>query len=260
MQRYADIMNHFGLRSQMKKLNEEVYEFLEAVNNYEALIFENECYDNVYTAEELDIFRDHLVEEMYRLEILRRHDILIVHLEFLTGVLISHSISATADLIACTTVGTRIHLMQAHIALATDSHAQCSVAEHLDADRLAVRAGDILLTNLVGDALHLIHIELTRKHHHIGKLRIKSHSIGICHIHLSRNVHLLVDLTSVKDSRHIGRNDSRYTRLLSAINDIVQELHIIVIHHSIDRQITLHAMLITLLDNLIHVVHSEIST
>lgn len=64
MQRYADIMNHFGLRSQMKKLNEETYEFLEAVNNYEALIFENECYDNVYTAEELDIFRDHLVEEM----------------------------------------------------------------------------------------------------------------------------------------------------------------------------------------------------
>lgn len=64
MQRYEDIMNHFGLRSQMKKINEETYEFLEAVNNYEALIFENECYDNVYTTEELDIFRDHIVEEM----------------------------------------------------------------------------------------------------------------------------------------------------------------------------------------------------
>lgn len=64
MQRYSDIMNHFGIRNQMKKLNEEAYEFLEAVNNYEALIFENECYGDVYTVEELDIFRDHLVEEM----------------------------------------------------------------------------------------------------------------------------------------------------------------------------------------------------
>lgn len=64
MQRYEDIMNHFGLRSQMKKLNEECYEFLEAVDNYEDLVCENECYDYPYTAEELDIFRDHIVEEL----------------------------------------------------------------------------------------------------------------------------------------------------------------------------------------------------
>ena len=64
MQRYEDIMKHFGLRSQMKKLNEETYELLEAVNNYEALVFENECYNIVYTVEELDIFRDHIVEEL----------------------------------------------------------------------------------------------------------------------------------------------------------------------------------------------------
>lgn len=64
MQRYEDIMNHFGLRSQMKKLYEEVYEFLEAVDNYEDLVCENECYDYPYTVEELDIFRDHIVEEM----------------------------------------------------------------------------------------------------------------------------------------------------------------------------------------------------
>ena len=48
MQRYEDIMNHFGLRSQMKKLNEETYELLEAVNNYEALVFENECYHSCF--------------------------------------------------------------------------------------------------------------------------------------------------------------------------------------------------------------------
>lgn len=64
MKPYEDIMNHFGLRSQMKKLNEETYEFLEAVNNYEELVFENECYDYPYTVNELAIFRDHIVEEM----------------------------------------------------------------------------------------------------------------------------------------------------------------------------------------------------
>lgn len=64
MQRYLDIINHFGLRSQMKKLNEETYELLEAIDNYEDLIFENETTDNSYTVEELNIFRDHIVEEM----------------------------------------------------------------------------------------------------------------------------------------------------------------------------------------------------
>lgn len=64
MQRYENIMNHFGLRSQMKKLNEECYEFLEAVDNYEDIVCEQECFDYPYTVEELNIFRDHLVEEM----------------------------------------------------------------------------------------------------------------------------------------------------------------------------------------------------
>lgn len=35
MKPYLDIMNHFGIRNQMKKLNEECYEFIEAVDNYE---------------------------------------------------------------------------------------------------------------------------------------------------------------------------------------------------------------------------------
>ena len=35
---YNTIMNYFGYRNQMKKLNEECYEFLEAVDNYEDLL------------------------------------------------------------------------------------------------------------------------------------------------------------------------------------------------------------------------------
>ena len=64
MQKYLDIINHFGLKSQKRKLDEECYEFLEAVTEYEELVCENESYDYPYTVEELDIFRDHIVEEM----------------------------------------------------------------------------------------------------------------------------------------------------------------------------------------------------
>ena len=77
MQRYADIMNHFGLRSQMKKLNEETYEFLEAVNNYEALIFENECYDNVYTAEELEMIKKKFNKRMKEIALVRMDIVLL---------------------------------------------------------------------------------------------------------------------------------------------------------------------------------------
>jgi NTP pyrophosphatase (non-canonical NTP hydrolase) len=61
MQKYLDIINRFGLRAQMKKLHEEVYELLEAIDNYEDAMME---IDERYTVEEIDIFRDHVVEEM----------------------------------------------------------------------------------------------------------------------------------------------------------------------------------------------------
>ena len=64
MKQYLDIINHFGLRAQMKKLNEEVYELLEAVDNYEDACLEQYDREPYYTAAEMAIFRDHVVEEM----------------------------------------------------------------------------------------------------------------------------------------------------------------------------------------------------
>lgn len=54
-EKYKKIMDTFGFRNQMKKLNEEVFEFLEAVDNYEDelafhvgdKVYENMCRDNV---------------------------------------------------------------------------------------------------------------------------------------------------------------------------------------------------------------------
>lgn len=65
MQLYLDIINHFGLRQQMKKLNEEVYELLEAIDAYEDAVMEQEgSREPFYTVAEMAIFRDHVVEEM----------------------------------------------------------------------------------------------------------------------------------------------------------------------------------------------------
>ena len=75
MQPYLDIINHFGLRAQMKKLNEETYELLEAIDNYEDAWLEQEGSEPYYTAAEMAIFRDHIVEEM--------GDVLIVLTQFL---------------------------------------------------------------------------------------------------------------------------------------------------------------------------------
>ena len=64
MQRYLDIINHFGYRKQMKKLNEECYEFLEAVDIYEDAWLEQDDKEPYYTVGEMAIFRDHIIEEM----------------------------------------------------------------------------------------------------------------------------------------------------------------------------------------------------
>ena len=64
MQPYREIINHFGVRNQMKKCNEEMFEFLEAVDNYEDGMLEIEN-PHAYIGEgELRILREHVVEEM----------------------------------------------------------------------------------------------------------------------------------------------------------------------------------------------------
>ena len=71
MQVYLDIINHFGYRNQMKKLNEEVFEFLEAVDAYEDELSFHFIGDKVGE----NFLRDCMVEEM--------GDILVLLTEFI---------------------------------------------------------------------------------------------------------------------------------------------------------------------------------
>lgn len=64
MQPYFEIINHFGVRNQMKKCNEEMFEFLEAVDNYEDGLSEIENPHSYIGEGELRMLREHVVEEM----------------------------------------------------------------------------------------------------------------------------------------------------------------------------------------------------
>lgn len=68
---YLEIIEHFGYRCQMKKLNEEVFEFLEAVDKYEDELAFHLIGDKVGE----NLLRDCVVEEM--------GDILILLTEFI---------------------------------------------------------------------------------------------------------------------------------------------------------------------------------
>ena len=59
MKSYLDIIEYFGVRNQMKKLNEECFEFLEAVDNYE-----DELAFHLTDRVGENMLRDHVVEEM----------------------------------------------------------------------------------------------------------------------------------------------------------------------------------------------------
>lgn len=64
MQPYLDIINHFGVRNQMKKCNEEMFEFLEAVDAYEDGLMEIENPHSYIGEGELRMLREHVIEEI----------------------------------------------------------------------------------------------------------------------------------------------------------------------------------------------------
>ena len=63
--RYLSIIDYFGVRNQMKKLNEECYELIEAIDNYEDyLIFGDPSNRDEISASAEAIFRDAILGEM----------------------------------------------------------------------------------------------------------------------------------------------------------------------------------------------------
>ena len=116
----------------------------------------------------------HLIEEVDRLQILGRHDVLVVDLKLDARLLILHLVGAAADLRAGATVSALTLLVQAEVALTRDGHTEGAVGEHLDTDGLTSRTDDGLFDDRLMDGSDLIHIQLTRQDHNVSELRIEA--------------------------------------------------------------------------------------
>ena len=161
----------------------------------------------------------------------------------MTRLVVRDGVRTAAYLHTLTAVGGASGVLKAHIALAADSHTEGAVAEHLDADGVAVWSDDVSLRNLRVDVSHLVHVKLTCKHHHVGKLSVELQCLGVADIELCGEMHLHTLLPAVCHHSHIGSDNSRNLRLISGIYDVVHKLHVLVIDDGVDGKITLHAVL-----------------
>jgi len=124
----------------------------------------------------------HAVDEADGLQVLRRHDVLVVNLQFRTRLTVGDEVRAAAYLHAGTAVGRPSRVVEAHVALAADGHAQCTVAEHLDTYQLARGTADVLLLNLSADVGHLLHVQLAGQYHDVGKLGVEAQCLDVRYV------------------------------------------------------------------------------
>ena len=120
----------------------------------------------------------------------------------------------SAHLCTTSSVGRTVVFMQAHIALARNCHAQCSMGKHLYADELALRSTDLLGYDLLVYLFHLIHVQLACQYHHIGKLSIELQCLDVGDVELSGKMHLnarlavgTIPATGIHQGSNIAGND-----------------------------------------------------
>ena len=131
------------------------------------------------------------------------------------------------------------------------------MAEHLDADLLSRRPADMLFLHLTEDVSHLLHVQLTRQHHDIGKLGIEAQGLDVGDVELGGEVHLLSHAVAIGHHSHIAGDDGRDTCLMGSVDDLMHQGDILAINDGVDREIALDAMLLTSGGHLFQVVDGE---
>ena len=126
------------------------------------------------------------------------------------------------------------------------------MAEHLNAHQITMRSTDLLTFNLLGDVFHLVYVELTGGHHHVGELGVIFHSLQVGDIALGGHVDLHADLSSVLDHALVRGNDGRNAVGLDGIKQLMHLFHLFVVDHRVDGDITLHAVGVACLGELIY--------
>ena len=147
--------------------------------------------------------------------------------------------------------------MQTHVALAADGHAESAVAEHFDTYLIAAGATDMLLFNLTENLGHLVHIQLARQHHNIGKLGVELQGLDVRNVELGREVNLLTHLITIGHNSHIAGYYGRDASLFGGIDNLVHQGDILAVDNGVYRKVTLYAVLIAGGGNLAKIVDSK---
>ena len=187
----------------------------------------------------------HAVDEAEGLQVLGRHDVLVVDFQLCTRLTVCHNIAATTNLHAGTTIGRATCVVKTHITLATNGHAECSMTEHLDANQFALRSTDVLLLYLTINLCYLVEIQLASQYHHISKLGIELQRLDVGDVQLGGKMHLHTLLSAIGHHRNIAGYDCRDLSLHSSIDNLVHQLDVLAIDNGVHRQIALHSMFLT---------------
>ena len=185
----------------------------------------------------------HFIDESDGFQVLRTHYVFVVNLKLIVRFVIRHRVRTAAYLHTLATVGRAVRVVQTHIALTRNGHAQRTVTEHLDAHEFTFRSAYVLLHNLTVYLCHLLHIQLARQDHHIGKLGIELQSLHIADIELRRQMHLHPNAAAIRHHCHIAGYHRAYSRLPCRVYNTVHGLYVTVIYYGVHRQIGLYAML-----------------
>ena len=121
----------------------------------------------------------HAIDETHGLQVLRTHDVFIIDFQLGTRLRIGDDIGTAANLHTSAAVGRTSRIIQTHIALARNGHAQSTMTKHLDAYQIPAGTFHLLFHQLTVDFRHLVHIQFTGQYHHISKLCIELQRLNV---------------------------------------------------------------------------------
>ena len=207
--------------------------------------------------EHADAGLHHAVQEADGLEVLRTHDILVVHVQFDARLAVAHGITAAAHLHTLAAVGRVAQVVEREVALAADGHAQGAVAEHLDAHGAAGGSAEVFADDAAVDLRHLVQVEFARQHHDVGIAGIEAQGLGVGDVELGGEVHLLPDVVAVGQDGHVGGDDGRDAGGPGGVADAAHQGQVVLVDDGVDGEVTLHPRCLTAGDDVGQVGHGE---
>ena len=133
------------------------------------------------------------------------------------------------------------------------------MAEHLDANELTIGTLNLVFFDEIGDFAHLLHVQLTRQHHHIRESRVEAQSLFVGNIELCGEVHLLIDGAAIAKHSHVCRNHSRDFCLFRSIANFAHESEVFAVDDGVHREIAFHTLLFTLRGDVVQVLDGELA-